>query len=146
MKRSLGISEILAQSVKYPDENDKIEWLRQNDSHELRMVLQLAFDNRIQWLLPSGPVPYKPSPALNCEGRLKQEAKKFYLFISVMGVPQHKTLKQIKREEIYIQMLESIDKFDAALMIAVKDKKIPYEGITPELVSKAFPQLNLQFT
>jgi hypothetical protein len=42
---------------------------------------------------------------------------------------------------LFIQFLETIDKDDAKLMIAVKDKKIPFKGITSNMVKKAFPDL-----
>lgn len=143
--REYGISEILEQTTKFNDEQDKIEVLRRNDGHALRMVLQFALDSRVEWLLPEGPVPYKPSVALDSEGRLKQEAKRFYLFVSQLGVPMAPNLKARKREELYVQMLESIHPADARLMVAVKDKKIPYQGVTAELIEKAFPNLHLVY-
>jgi hypothetical protein len=37
--------------------------------------------------------------------------------------------------------LESVARKDAELLIAVKDKKFPYKGITKEIVKEAFPGL-----
>jgi len=37
-------------------------------------------------------------------------------------------------------MLESIHPEDAKLMLSVKDKKLPYKGITTKLVQEAFPE------
>jgi hypothetical protein len=42
---------------------------------------------------------------------------------------------------MFIQILESIDPEDAKLLLAVKDKRIPYNGITQKLVKEAFPNL-----
>jgi len=38
-------------------------------------------------------------------------------------------------------LLETIDKEDAKLLIAVKDKKIPYKGITKKFVEEMYPGL-----
>ncbi len=50
-------------------------------------------------------------------------------------------LTPLRREQLFISLLESIDKEDAKLMLAAKDKKIPYKGITTKLVNTAFPGL-----
>jgi hypothetical protein len=38
-------------------------------------------------------------------------------------------------------MLEALPEDDAQLLIAMKDRKLPYKNITPKLVLKAFPGL-----
>jgi hypothetical protein len=50
-------------------------------------------------------------------------------------------LKPIKREQIFIQMLEAVSADDAQLLIAMKDKKSPYKNITKDIVNEAFPGL-----
>jgi hypothetical protein len=50
-------------------------------------------------------------------------------------------LNAIKREQIFIQMLESINADDAELLVAMKDKKSPYKNITKDIVVEAFPGL-----
>ena len=42
---------------------------------------------------------------------------------------------------MFIQTLESIDPEDAELLCSIKDKKIPYKGITSKLVTEAYPGL-----
>ena len=49
-------------------------------------------------------------------------------------------LTQLKREMLFIGLLESIDKRDAELLIAVKDKKLP-RTISTKVVNLAFPGL-----
>lgn len=138
----LAIFEILELVEKAKTEEEKIDLLRKNRSRVLCDILQGAFDNRIIWLLPEGPAPYKPNRGTHVENALQYEARKMPYFVANAG-PQFE-LSQNKREIMYIQFLESIHPKDAELMVAVKDKKLPYPSITPELVfSKAYPDMDV---
>jgi hypothetical protein len=68
---------------------------------------------------------------------LYQEQRRLYLFIA----GGHPDLSQLRRETLFIQVLESIPPEEAELLLAVKDKKLPYKGITKEIVQEAFPGL-----
>lgn len=50
-------------------------------------------------------------------------------------------LKQVRREYLFVQFLENLDKDDAELILAVKDKKIPYKGITKKFIEEVYPGL-----
>lgn len=130
-----SISEILKE-VSEAKKEKKVELLRNYDSQPLRAVLAHAFDPNIKWLLPEGAPPYKPNEALDQHNRLHQEARKFYIFCD-----PNLALSKMKREALFIEFLESIDPEDAKLIVAAKDKKIPYKGITAKLVLEAFPGL-----
>lgn len=130
-----SISEILKE-VSEAKKDKKVEILRKNDSQPLRAVLAHALDPYIKWMLPEGAPPYKPNEALDQHNRLYQEARKFYIFCD-----PNLNLPRVKREALFIEFLESIDPEDAKLIIAAKDKKIPYKGITAKLVNEAFPGL-----
>ena len=69
-------------------------------------------------------------------GGLYQEIRKMYIFTKNRRSAQ---IAQFKRENVFIELLESIHPQDAALMCSVKDKKLPYKGITQKLVQEAFP-------
>lgn len=131
----LSVAEVLKKASDMTDENQRIQWLRQNNSVALESVLRGAFDPVIKWQLPPGAPPYKPSDIVDQQHRLYTECRKLYLFIEG-GNPN---LKQIRRESLFIEMLEVIDPEDAKLLIAVKEKTMPYPNITLDLVRKAFP-------
>jgi len=133
----LGIAEILENASKIEDNNKKIEYLRQQDNPTLRMVLQYAYSPSIKWLLPEGNPPYKENQLVDQQSRLYTEARKFYLFVEG-GNPN---LKQIRREFLFIELLEVVDPKDAVLLLAMKDKKLPYPNLTPELIQQTFPGL-----
>jgi hypothetical protein len=133
----LSISEILENASKYNSNQEIIDYLHKNDNQALRIILKYAYDNTIKWLLPEGPAPYTPSEILDQHGLLYTEARRLYLFVEG-GNPN---LSQMRRETLFIQLLEAADKKDAELLVAIKDKTLPYENITPDLVDEAFPGL-----
>ncbi len=131
----LSVSEILKKASEMKNENDRIQWLRNNNSVALESVLRGAFDPKIKWLLPEGAPPYKPNDLVDQQNKLYAEARKLYLFIEG-GNPD---LKQLRRETLFVELLESVDPEDAKLLLAIKDKHLPYPGVTPDVVNKAFP-------
>jgi len=133
----LGIAEILENCTKLQTRSEKIEYLRKNDSQTLRAIFQGVYDKGIIWDLPEGAPPYKPCEYFDQEGRLYQETRRLYLFIKD-GNPN---LTKLKRESLFIALLESIAPADAKLMVEVKDKKMPYKDITLNLVQETFPGL-----
>jgi hypothetical protein len=50
-------------------------------------------------------------------------------------------LKPLKRETMFVEFLESLAPKDAELILAIKDKKLPFKGITEDIVREAFPEL-----
>jgi len=133
----LGVAEILKKASEITDENQRIDWLRQNNSVALESMLRGAYDPKIVWLLPEGAPPYKVNDLVDQQNRLYTEARKLYMFIEG-GNPN---LKQLRREALFIELLETLDPEDAKLLLAVKEKHIPYPGVTKEVVTKAFPNI-----
>ena len=131
----LSIAEILKKASEIADENARINWLRQNNSPVLETILRGAYDPSIKWQLPEGEPPYKPNDLVDQENRLFAEARKLYLFIEG-GNPN---LKQLRRESLFIELLETVDPEDAKLLLAIKDKKLPYPNLTPQFINKVFP-------
>lgn len=133
----LGISEILRMANDAQDDHARLHILRINDSPTLRNMLNLALNKNIIWQLPVGIPPYKPNDLVDQQHRLYTEMRKMYLFIEG-GSPN---LKQLRRETLFIELLESLDPEDAKLVLAAKDKNFPYNNITIELINTAFPGL-----
>ena len=52
-------------------------------------------------------------------------------------------LTSVKRESMFIEVLESLHKNEAELVLAMKDKKLTgrYKGVTLKLVQDTFPDL-----
>lgn len=131
-----SLSEIIKKASEKKTKQEKIAFLQENDSQQLRQILQWTFDSRIQWTLPEGAPPYKPCPHLDQESMLYQECRRLYLF--VQGGPP---MAPLKRENLFIGILEAVHPDDAKLLLAMKEKKLPYSGLTPKIINEAFPEL-----
>ena len=135
---NLSFHEILTKVNNAKDKPKKIEVLRKYDTNELRMFLKGAFDEKLEWLMPEGTPPFKPNEApVGTEHTwLKQEVKRMFHFLKG-GNPQ---LSQMKRDNMFIQMLEGLCKEEADLLIWAKDGELNkhYKGLTANLIKEAF--------
>lgn len=132
----LTIAQIVDTASKIESVEDRAQYLRDNDSTTLRYILELALTPGVVWEIPEGAPPYKPCEYLDVEGRLHQEARTLYIYL-LGNKPE---LTRLKHETLFINLLESIDKRDAELLIKVKDKKLP-RTISTKVVNLAFPGL-----
>lgn len=130
-----AIFEILQEVSDKKTEKEKIEILRQHENNNvLKTILAGAYYDGVRWNLPPGEPPFKPCDPVNAENFLYGEAKRLYLFCE--GGPP---LTNLRRETLFVEMLESVHPKDALILLAMKDKKLPYKGITKALIQKAFP-------
>jgi hypothetical protein len=131
-------SEIAMKVNNAKDKPRKLKVLRDHDSVPLRQVLRGAFDPKIEWALPKGEVPYSvnDAPIGTDHTILAQEAKRLYLFIK----GGDNTVKQNKRELLFVQLLEGLSAEEAEFLVAVVNKKVnnKYKGFTANLVKEAF--------
>ena len=131
-------SEIATKVNNAKDKPRKLKVLRDHDSVALRQVLRGAFDPKIEWALPEGDVPYtvNDAPIGTDHTILAQEAKRLYLFIK----GGDNTVKQNKRELLFVQLLEGLSAEEAEFLVAVVNKKVnnKYKGFTANLVKEAF--------
>lgn len=140
MQKLKMISEILKEVESISSRKAKVEKLRTYDNNvALKSILKGAYDPRIEWLLPSGIPPYKEAEdMIRDPGGLYREYRKFYIFTKGRNSDN---ISQIKRESLFIQTLEKIHPDEAKVLLAVKEKSLPYKGITAKLVQEAFPGL-----
>ena len=47
----------------------------------------------------------------------------------------------LRREGMFVGLLERLDPQDAIMLIAIKDKKLSYKGLTYKLVKDVWPEL-----
>ena len=133
--------QVFTEVEKKRTKKEKIEVLHSYSSAALKAVLGYTYDPNVKWLLPDGIPPYKPvAEGIEADGRLISEVKRFYLFVEGPSDAQ-KNLKQHRREQLFIELLESVDPDDAKVLIGMKDGKLPYRGMTRKLVADAFPNL-----
>ena len=89
-----------------------------------------------KFLLPEGEPPYKPAaePAGMTPVNLVQEVRRFYVFCRA-------DLPQLKRETMFVGLLEGISADEVKLMMAVKDQKL--NKLYPKLTKKWAESVNL---
>ena len=136
----LTIAEILQKAHNAKTKSQKVKILKENNSQALRSLFIWNYDDSVVSALPDGDVPYRPNPApMGTEHTLlEKEARKFYYFIK--GGADN--LPSMKKENMFIQMLEGLHEDEAKVLCLVKDKQLGKRyRITKAVVQEAFPTI-----
>ena len=143
---TLSFAEILDRVSKIKTKKEKVTFLRKYQTDALRMICKASFDPNIVWELPTGDVPYRQNDAP--EGTehtmLEQEAKKLYNYVQRETpdgpLPGNKNLNSMKREMMFVQLLEGLSEGEAHLLCLAKDQQLnrKYKGLTANLIREAF--------
>lgn len=130
------LASIIVEAESKKTASEQAEVLKNNSSAALKAIIGHAMDPNVVWLLPLGDPPYRPLPkAADQELALHTQTRMF----QYLTKPGGETITQIKREQIFIQLLEGIDPDDAVLMLRVKAKNLK---LLPEAVKIAFPGIS----
>ena len=136
----LLISEVLQKVSNAKTKAAKIKLLQEHNTPALRSILIVNYDDSVISLLPPGEVPYNPNgaPAGTEHTKLEHEFRKLYLFFKGGS----NSIKQSKREDLFIQMLEGLHETEANVLVLAKDKSLQKKyKVTKAVVSEAFPQI-----
>ena len=161
--------EVLDLVSRQRSKAKKIEALRKYEDISLKIILIWNFDESVVSILPPGEVPYTGydeqnsysgtlSTKLSHEVRtmhekgdfslgvsdqqghttIRREAKHFYQFIQG-GNPG---MNAIRRETMFINILEGLHPLEAEIVAACKDKRLgEVYKVTQEIVAEAFPDI-----
>ena len=151
------ISEVLQRVSNAKTKTEKVDILQEYKSSALTKILLCNFSKSINFVFPSGKTPYTENQVpkgiehqmLIREHRLLE---KFItknvngtLLFGCSGGPRPR-IQQIKKEALWIQLLEALHVEEADLLDMVKDKKLSDRyKITRQNVIDAFPELGLQY-
>ena len=137
----LLISEILRKVSNAKTKQEKISLLQKHNSIALRQLLIINFDESIVSMLPEGDVPYTPNdaPVGTDHTRLESEYRGLYRFFK----GGQDNLPSLKRESMFVQLLEGLAAEEAELLVLAKDGRIneKYKRLTKAVVSEAFPSI-----
>lgn len=137
----LLLSEVLRKVSNAKTKKEKVDLLRKYNSTALRQLLIINFDESIVSMLPEGDVPYTPNdaPVGTDHSRLEQEYRGLYRFFKG-GADK---LPSLKRESMFVQLLEGLSSEEAELLVLAKDGRITdkYKRITKTVISEAFPSI-----
>ena len=141
------LHEMFTKINNKKDRPGKIKILQQYDTQGLRMVLKAAFDPKIVWLVPEGNVPYiaNDAPDGTEHTRLEQQARTLQNYVGVKQengavTPASPQINTMKREMLFIQLLEGLSAGEAEVLVAVKNKTLnkTYKGLNASTVKEAF--------
>jgi len=139
MARKL-VSEVLDAAGKIIKRDDRIKFLQLNKSPGLTDILRIQYDASIVSVLPEGAPSYQKDDApKGYEYTILNKA--YTQFKYFFKGPVANDMNPLKREGLFLNLLESLNPEEAELLIAAKDKKMKCKGITKKLVMDAFPNL-----
>ena len=148
MSMKLSVPEILAEVVKAPNKQAKIDKLKELDNPVLRGVLSINFEPTIVMDLPPGDPPYRVkdpkmpyAPDLN-DSNLYAEFRRMYLLIKD-NPARPAGLKKLQLENIWVQILEGVHHSEAEMLCKMKSRELGkvYKGLTAVIVEAAYPGL-----
>ena len=142
-------SEICTKVNNAKDKGAKIKVLREHRTAALEMFMKAALCPEIEWLLPSGDVPFMANEAP--EGTehtlLSASMNKVHNYVQLnrdkLKMPPvlgNADLNKTKREMMFIQLLEGLHEKEALLLIDAKNKVInkKYKGLNAATVCEAY--------
>lgn len=132
----LMINEIVKKATELPRAQG-IDFLKAHDSKSLRQVLRFVYDKDIELLLPNTSPPWKKNDGIGYEFILYNEARRLRIFMKGGG---YDNLNQMKREGLFIALLEQMHNEDAEIVANALTRK-PIKGLTEKMVLEAFPDL-----
>lgn len=137
----LLLSEILDLVDKAKTKAEKVELLKKHELPVLRGILKINFHPDVRMDLPDGDPPFRKEedkPAGYQESNLVVEYKRFYIWLDPT-----QNLPKVKKEKLFIEMLESLHHTEAEVVLLAKDKKLQkkYKTIKEDIVRAAFPQI-----
>ena len=162
------VFEVLGAASKQRTKARKIEVLQKYAHNSIMAVLIWNFDESVISLLPEGDVPYgntrednsvtgtlsdkindavgmmaeTGSTSLGSQDQgkasIRKEYTKFYNFLK----GGNNGLSSLRRETMFINILEGLHPLEAEILILTKDKKLTDKyKITKDVVSAAYPQI-----
>ena len=135
-KMTLQIYEVIKKAASQNKKADKISILKQNETFALKSVLQGTYNPNIKLDLPEGDPPYTPNEPQSSPSSLLKQARRFEYFVP----PKSTQMNPLRKESMFIQLLESVHPEDAKIVLQMKNKK-PFKGISSAVVKEAFPNI-----
>ena len=163
------VFEVLDLVSKQKTKAKKVQVLKKYDEFHLRSLFLWNFDTTIESALPDGDVPYQSYDDQNTysgtlttkmkediramhetgsfsmgvsdtQGRttIRREVKNFYHFVK----GGNDGLNNMRRESMFINILQGLHPLEAEIICLVKDKKLSDKyKITREIVEEAYPDI-----
>ena len=126
-----------AGKPNFETQKQRKKLLLENRTDHLEKFLRYAFHPDVKFLLPEGKPPFTPQAGGGNSKLIYGQIRMInYLTNEYTG-----NLTQLKREQMFIQMLESVSPEEAELLVKMKEKKLKITGLSYNLVKEVFPHL-----
>ena len=157
--------EVLSLVVKQRSNAKKVEALKKYEHDSIKALFIWNYDDSVISLLPPGEVPYsslqeEQSTSGTLSTRINQQSETMRYNNTPNANKGHTTLRRewtklynfikggndalngLRRETMFIQILQGLHPLDAEILCLVKDKKL-YDKykITKEIVAEAYPDI-----
>ena len=134
------IHEVFELACKQRSKAKKVEILQEYRDDSITAVLIWNFDDTVESAIPAGQVPYKENevPVGTDHTSLRREWRQLFHFVKGGNI----TLSSLRRETMFIQMLEGLHPKEAEIICLVKDKKLTdVYKLTYDVVKEAYPDI-----
>ena len=136
-----NLYEVFDEFEEAKNKNERLDVLRKNMSKALVEVLQLTFHPGFQWYFDDIPESYKIPDTLPgiSRNQIATEIRKLYLFKRGDGTADKLTPE--KREQLLLQLLESLEPREAEVIIGIFRKDQGVRGLDYKFVKENFNDL-----
>ena len=134
------IHEVLELVSKQRTKAKKIDLLREYRDDSLTAILIWNFDETVESAIPSGDVPFKSNdvPVGTDHTSLRREWRQLYHFVN----GGNSSLSGLRRETMFIQMLEGLHPKEAEIVCLTKDKRLTEAyKLSYDVVKEAYPDI-----
>lgn len=139
IKFNKEVFEVFEEYKKADSRESRLDVLKKyEDNWAFKDILRGSFDESLEFNLPAGRPPFTPNKAESVPSTLLKQHKKFGNFIKGGNGDQ---TPAFKRENQFVQLLESVHPEDAEYVLKMVAKKPPCRYITKKLIQEAFPNL-----
>jgi hypothetical protein len=121
---------------------DRMDVIARNLSQTLVDVLKMTYHPDIRWKVKELPENYRvPTDMLPgiTHDTLNRQIRRMYVFRA--NDPTAEKLTDARRNELLIQMLESLEPREAEILLGIFQKDLGVKGLDYKFVKEAFPQL-----
>lgn len=136
-----NLYEVFDEFEEAKTKEERMKVIEKNLSRHLVDVLQYTFHPDFEWKFKKIPDGYKlpDAPPGMSYSNIAIELRKFYMFR--VGDPRCEQLTDKRREEILIQVMESLEPREIEVVIGLFKKDLGVKGLTYKFVKEAFPNL-----
>ena len=135
------VSEVLKAAHGRKTVEGKVKLLQEYKGDHIKALFIWNFDKGITSAIPAGEVPYKVNEApagTSGHVRLAHEWRTLYNFVK----GGNDKISQMKREQMFVQLLEGLHADEAEIVCLVKDKELQSKyRITRSVVEQAYPEI-----